>query len=64
MEPELPGRLTEERCPECGGRIVYNGNYFCEYRYLPAGSCDWALPHPAREKADQDLAIRLTGSTR
>lgn len=56
------GRLTLEHCPRprCGGRIVYNGNYFCEFL---SDGCDWALPHPARSKADRELALRLTGET-
>ena len=56
------GRVTLEHCPSCGARIVYNGNYFCCGYF--SGDCGWALPHPARKKADRDLAIRLTGSTR
>lgn len=29
-------------CPDCGGLVVYNGNYFCDkWR----DGCDWALPH-------------------
>jgi hypothetical protein len=60
MTAELPGSLTAERCPECGGRIVYNGNYFCEFF---GSDCSWALPHPTRKKADRELALRLTGST-
>lgn len=51
-------QLTLERCPECSARIVYNGNYFCEYfdHY-----CNWALPHPPRKQADKDLLFWLTG---
>jgi len=59
--PEKTDRLTAERCPKDGARIVYNGNYFCENF---GKGCDWALPHPARKKADRELALRLTGSTR
>jgi Holliday junction resolvase RusA-like endonuclease len=54
------GRLTLEHCPECGGLIAYNGNYFC--RNFGDG-CEWALPHPARKRADVILARRLTGET-
>lgn len=57
---EWRGAETAERCPDCGARVVYNGNYFCE-RFGKA--CDWALPHPARKKADREIALRLTGST-
>jgi DNA-directed RNA polymerase subunit RPC12/RpoP len=54
------GTTTLERCPDCGGRVIYNGNYFCESW---GGPCWWALPHPARRRADRDLALRLTGRT-
>lgn len=54
------GRLTLEHCPKCGESIVYNGNYFCEDLF---NGCDWALPHPARKKADRALVLRLTGET-
>lgn len=54
------GRVTLEHCPSCGARIIYNGNYFCvDYGIV----CDWALPHPARKKADRELAMRLVGET-
>jgi predicted RNA-binding Zn-ribbon protein involved in translation (DUF1610 family) len=52
------GKSTLEKCPECGGRVIYNGNYFCE-RW--GGECWWALPRPARTEADRELALRLTG---
>jgi predicted RNA-binding Zn-ribbon protein involved in translation (DUF1610 family) len=52
------GKTTLEKCPECGGRVIYNGNYFCE-RW--GGECWWALPHPAGKAADRELALRLTG---
>jgi hypothetical protein len=30
-------------CPRhCGGRIIYNGNYFCCYWDM---GCDWAMSH-------------------
>ncbi len=44
------GEPTEARCPKCSGRVVYNGNYFCENW---GDDCDWALPHPARSKKDR-----------
>lgn len=52
------GTVTLEHCPSCGARIIYNGNYFCEDY---GSSCGWALPHPARKKADQRLAMSLVG---
>lgn len=52
------GWRTQERCPECDGMIIYNGNYFCEHW---GDDCGWALPSPALREADQDLALRLTG---
>jgi DNA-directed RNA polymerase subunit RPC12/RpoP len=54
-------RTTLERCPECGARIVYNGNYFCQ---AFGRGCDWALPHPARRRRDKDIAVALTGQHR
>jgi hypothetical protein len=36
-----PGTPTTARCPACGSRVVYNGNYFCEHF---GDGCDWALP--------------------
>jgi hypothetical protein len=56
--PLSSGWTTLESCPECGGVIIYNGNYFCE-RF--GAGCDWALPHPARKKADRELRLRLIG---
>jgi predicted RNA-binding Zn-ribbon protein involved in translation (DUF1610 family) len=53
------GKATLEKCPDCGGTIVYNGNYFCQWF---GDDCDWALPSPPRREADRDLALRLTGS--
>jgi predicted RNA-binding Zn-ribbon protein involved in translation (DUF1610 family) len=56
---EVPqGKATLEKCPDCGGTIVYNGNYFCEHF---GSDCPWALPHPTRKRADRELALRLTG---
>lgn len=43
----VPGVL----CPKCkDGRVVYNGNYFCEFFTHPKAAgrrdeCDWALSH-------------------
>jgi hypothetical protein len=54
------GMVTLERCPQCGGTILYNGNYFCEHW---RASCDWGLPHPATKKRDRELALRLTGTS-
>lgn len=59
------GFLTPELCPECNGRILYNGNYFCEYWGTDIngkrsdGPCSWALPHPQTKKRDKELAKRL-----
>lgn len=53
------GMLTMENCPECGGAIVYNGNYFCEHW---GDTCGWALPCDAEgTRAEQALSLRLTG---
>jgi hypothetical protein len=63
-DPVSGGRLVDGhvRCPKCGGRVVYNGNYFCQWwtftksgRPLREGECTWALPHPAT--SDEDRAI-------
>ena len=71
-EADIPGNsgdLTPEKCPECGGNIVYNGNYFCEFwghvykGERCGGPCDWALPHPAVRPIDRELAMRLCGDT-
>jgi DNA-directed RNA polymerase subunit RPC12/RpoP len=55
------GRETEAICPECGGKIIYNGNYFCQHwgtviegRRI-GGPCDWALPHPVTQQRDKDI---------
>lgn len=36
--------FTNVDCPKpnCRGKVVYNGNYFCEFHGY---SCDWALSH-------------------
>lgn len=52
------GMVTLERCPECGGAVIYNGNYFCENSGY---ECDWALPHPAVRKVDKAMSMRLVG---
>jgi hypothetical protein len=54
------GRVTLENCPSCGSTVIYNGNYFCVNF---DDGCVWALPHPARRKADRAMALRLTGDT-
>ena len=52
--PGNEGDHTGVRCPRsgCGGEVIYNGNYFCEYwtwrglngrRRLERWECDWAL---------------------
>lgn len=49
--PGNEGDPTGVRCPRCGGEVIYNGNYFCEYwawrgrppRELERWECDWAL---------------------
>jgi hypothetical protein len=47
-------------CPSCGSRIVYSGNYFCEYYdWSPEPSCTWALSHPATEDEDREICDRL-----
>lgn len=65
------GTYTAEDCPRenCQGKVVYNGNYFCEFwgwdpdgKPLPEGACDWALPHPQTEYADKLLSWKLTGA--
>jgi len=67
--PDNYGDLTPETCPECGGHIIYNGNYFCEFWGTTyqgkrlGGPCDWALPHPSVRPVDRELALRLCGST-
>lgn len=51
--PGNEGNHTGVRCPRCGGEVIYNGNYFCEYwvyrgrppRPLDNGECDWVLSH-------------------
>lgn len=53
--PGNEGDHTGVRCPRrgCGGEVIYNGNYFCEYwtyrgqppRELEDWECDWALSH-------------------
>jgi len=64
------GTYTAEDCPlaGCPGKVVYNGNYFCEYwgwvprGELPEGTCTWAMPHPQTEYADRLLSWKLTGA--
>jgi hypothetical protein len=50
-------------CPKCGlAPVVYNGNYFCDnwaYPDTAAGSCDWALAHPARSERDRAVCLLL-----
>jgi hypothetical protein len=49
--PGNEGDPTGVRCPRCGGEVIYNGNYFCEYwvwrgqppRALENGECEWVL---------------------
>lgn len=62
------GQLTDEKCPECGSRILYNGNYFCEYWGVDlevigrvGGECNWALPHPQEKLVDKQISFRLGG---
>jgi hypothetical protein len=43
-------------CPKCVGRVLYNGNYFCEGW---GSSCTWALAHPSRTKADKAICDAL-----
>lgn len=52
------GSLVPEAgpCPDCGARIVYNGNYFCEHW---GDSCTWALSHPAKTMVEQEICDRL-----
>lgn len=38
---------TEERCPECTGFVVYNGNYFCEHY---GAGCMWAMSEDENEQ--------------
>lgn len=67
------GDPTGKRCPKnCGGWVVYNGNYFCtnwgytnpieDIRF--GGPCDWALSHsdpptPAEERQESQYARAL-----
>lgn len=30
-------------CPKCGGRVIYNGNYFCSITRLERSDCGWVL---------------------
>jgi len=64
------GKYTAEDCPRkgCSGKIVYNGNNFCEFwAWHPdekpvdyeAGECDYALPHPQVEYQDRLLSWNL-----
>ena len=62
------GVPTGLKCPnhkQCGGYIVYNGNYFCtEFGHDSTnddgspkrigGDCDWALPHGDAEDGFND----------
>jgi hypothetical protein len=52
------GEPTNEKCPKCNGKIVYNGNYFCENW---GDTCNWALPHPQIEMADKKISYSLVG---
>jgi len=64
------GKYTDQKCPRegCSGKVVYNGNYFCEHwTWRPsrkvdydAGECDYALPHPQTEYLDRLLSWNLT----
>ena len=49
--------IPNVRCPACGDRMVYNGNYFCES--WNSGLCEWALPHPARHRSDRNVCDQL-----
>lgn len=52
------GEPTNEKCPDCGGKIVYNGNHFCENW---GTTCNWALPHPQVRLEDKQVSFRLSG---
>jgi hypothetical protein len=67
------GSVTGERCPECGGHIVYNGSYFCEnwtWDCVRQGAtekpdyertCDWGLPSDTQiTYLERVLSYRLT----
>lgn len=41
-QDDAPLRVTPH-CPKCQRPIVYNGNYFCSWRW-----CDWALDDAGR----------------
>jgi len=68
----LTGTYTDQDCPRegCPGKIVYNGNYLCEYWAwysdrkvdYDAGECDYGLPHPQTEYQDRLLSWKLTGA--
>lgn len=51
------GDLVEPECPECGGEVVYNGNYFCTDRE----GCGWAFPHPSDEGRGNSSALCALG---
>lgn len=57
------GKLTEEKCPDCGGRVLYNGNYFCEFWSTDSSDvdCAWALSHPQTRLVDKQISWRLQG---
>lgn len=58
--------VRDEECPDCGKRMLYNGNYFCEdWGYVSeldgqryGGPCNWALGHPATKKKDRAFCKR------
>jgi len=57
--------VPEVCCPQCGKRVIYNGNYFCEdwgyvhKRSRMGGNCSWALQHPATSAADRAICDAL-----
>lgn len=62
---ENVGKETKEKCPKCGRKVLYNGNYFCEEwtneNPVPEGECDWILPHPPETREDREMSIKLVG---
>lgn len=47
-----------ERCPECGGVVVYNGNYFCI-------ACPWIMAHTMPPTFEEvELEARMVAGLR
>lgn len=62
---EYLGDSVDVPCPDCGGQVVYNGNYFCveESPDSPTTGCGWALPSDLpRSQKDEQLFERMYAS--